>query len=81
MPGSLKKKEQDMNDDLYDVMIIGTGPAGLQAAIHAARRKVSVIVLGRQHKSSAYRVHIENFCCISGTAGEDMLKEGHNKAT
>jgi len=40
-------------------MILGTGPAGLQAAIHAARREVSVLVLGRYHKSSAFRAHIE----------------------
>jgi len=36
----------------YDVIILGTGPAGLQAAIHAARKKVSVLVLGKETKSS-----------------------------
>ena len=55
-----------MEGEIYGVIIVGTRPAGLQAAIHAARRKVSLLVLGRQHKSSAYRAHIENYCCISG---------------
>ncbi len=69
-----------MGEELYEVLILGTGPAGLQAAIHAARKKVSVLVLGRQHKSSAYRAHIENYCCISGVTGEALLKEGRVQA-
>jgi flavin-dependent dehydrogenase len=31
----------------FDVVILGTGPAGLQAAIHAARKKVDVLVMGK----------------------------------
>ena len=69
-----------MGEEFYDVIILGTGPAGLQAAIHAARRKVSVLVLGRRHKSSAYRVHIDNYCCVSGVLGEDLLNKGQRKA-
>lgn len=69
-----------MEEELYDVIIVGAGPAGLQAAIHAARRKVSVLVLGRLQKSSAYRVHIENYCCIGGITGEHLLKEGRHTA-
>ena len=38
-----------MTTDTYDVIILGTGPAGLQAAIHAVRSNVSVLVLGKQH--------------------------------
>ena len=41
--------------DQYDVVILGTGPAGLQAAIHAARKKVSVLVMGKETKSSLYQ--------------------------
>jgi thioredoxin reductase len=48
----------------YDVVILGPGPAGLQAAIHAARAKVSVLVMGREHKSSLYKAHVENYCCL-----------------
>jgi len=64
----------------YDIVILGTGPAGLQAAIHAARRKVAVLLLGKQTKSSLYHAHVENFCCIFNIAGEDMLQVGLEQA-
>ncbi len=64
----------------YDIIILGSGPAGLQAAIHAARRKASVLVAGKIRKSSAYNAHIENFCCIDGTSGEQMLESGRQTA-
>jgi thioredoxin reductase (NADPH) len=67
-------------EEHYDVLILGTGPAGLQAAIHASRRKVSVAVLGKIKKSSAFQAHIENYCCVSGSDGEEMLQQGRNKA-
>src|SRR5512147_3132024 len=69
-----------MNEQTYDVIILGRGPAGLQAAIHAARRKVSVLVLGKLRKSSAFGTHIDNYCCIDGDVGADLLKGGYEKA-
>ncbi len=69
-----------MNKDTYQVIVLGAGPAGLQAAIHAARRKVSVALVGRTEKSSAYRAHIDNFCCVEGQSGKDMLARGREKA-
>ena len=65
----------------YDVIILGTGPAGLQAAIHAARKKVSVLVLGKETKSSLFHAHVENFCCIFNITGEEMLNVGRQQAT
>ncbi|HVO83440.1 MAG TPA: FAD-dependent oxidoreductase [Syntrophobacteria bacterium] len=64
----------------YDVMILGSGPAGLQAAIHAARAKAAVVVLGRAQTSSLYRAHIENYCCMGKVAGEELLTQGRSQA-
>jgi thioredoxin reductase (NADPH) len=64
----------------YDVVILGTGPAGLQAAIHAARKKVSVLVMGKETKSSLFHAHVENFCSLFNVAGEDMLNVGRQQA-
>jgi thioredoxin reductase (NADPH) len=67
-------------DQIVDVIILGTGPAGLQAAIHAARTKVSVLVMGREHKSSLFRAHVENYCCISKIEGGELLQQGVSQA-
>jgi thioredoxin reductase (NADPH) len=69
-----------MAKESYDVIIVGSGPAGLQAAIHAARRKVRVLVLGRSAKSSAFKAHIDNFCCIDGETGAELLSQARIKA-
>jgi thioredoxin reductase (NADPH) len=64
----------------YDVVILGTGPAGLQAAIHAARKKVSVLLMGKETKSSLFHAHVENFCSLFNVKGEDMLSVGRQQA-
>lgn len=69
-----------MIEDMYDVVILGTGPAGLQAAIHAARTKVTVLVMGREHKSSLFKAHVENYCCMAGISGEELLQQGVRQA-
>lgn len=70
-----------MIQEKYDVVILGAGPAGLQAAIHAARAKVSVLVMGLEHKSSLYKAHVENYCCISGISGQELLQQGVRQAS
>lgn len=65
----------------FDVLILGSGPAGLQAAVYAARAKASVVVLGRLVRSSLYKAHVENYCCMEGTfQGSDFLEQGRQQA-
>jgi thioredoxin reductase (NADPH) len=65
----------------YDVIVIGCGPAGLQAAIHAARRKTDVLVLGKPEASNLYRAHVENYCCVEGVqSGKDLIEVGIRQA-
>jgi thioredoxin reductase (NADPH) len=66
-----------MSDSIYDVVIIGAGPAGIQAAIHATRKKTAVLLLGRIENSAIYPAHVENYACISGvTDGKTLLEAG-----
>ena len=70
-----------MAETTYDVVIIGAGPAGIQAAIHAARRKIRVLMLGRIENSALYGAHIENYAFVPGvTSGAELLQTGLEQA-
>lgn len=47
-----------MADQMYDVVIIGCGPAGLSAAIYASRAQLKTLVLGDYKKGNLYKSHI-----------------------
>ncbi len=63
-----------------DVAIIGAGPAGLQAAIHSARRKVRTIVIGHPDQGALFSAEIENYLGILKISGQEMLKIGLEQA-
>jgi len=66
-----------MSEKNFDVVIIGAGPAGIQAAIHSVRKRCSVLMLGRIERSSLYSAHVENYACISGVkTGQELLEAG-----
>lgn len=69
-----------MTNQVYDVVIIGAGPAGIQAAIHASRKKTEVLMLGRMENSSLYAAHVENYAFCEGVQeGKVLLEAGHRQ--
>lgn len=65
----------------FDVLVLGSGPAGLQAAIHAARTKARVAILGKLRSSALYKAHVENYCCMIETfSGDEILGQGRGQA-
>ncbi len=68
--------------ETVDVVIVGAGPAGLQAAVHAARKNASVIVLGRPENSAMHQAHVENYLFLDGVnEGHEMLETGMKQAS
>ena len=64
-----------------DIVIIGAGPAGIQAAIHASRGNVSVTMIGKRENSAMFGTHVENYFGIGGKAdGSEMLNVGISQA-
>ncbi len=63
-----------------DVIIIGSGAAGVQAAIHAARKKVQVVVIGKPENSALLKAHIENYFGVSKATGQELLLQGIKQA-
>ncbi len=64
----------------FDVAVIGTGPAGVQAAIHASRRKASTVVLGKVTASAAHGAMIGNYFGTDEVSGTDLITKGRARA-
>jgi thioredoxin reductase (NADPH) len=63
-------------ENLYDVLIIGGGPAGLAAAQYASRSKLKTIVIDKSKTAGAlaYTGHIENYPGVPGpVSGKELL--------
>ncbi|MDD3278611.1 MAG: thioredoxin-disulfide reductase [Lachnospiraceae bacterium] len=60
---------------LYDVIIIGSGPAGLSAAIYAQRAKLSTLILEASYISGGQVVNtyeVDNYPGLPGISGMDL---------
>ncbi len=60
----------------YDILIIGTGPAGLEAAITAKVRNKNILLIGSKNSSTKVeKAHtVENYLGLPHISGTDMQK-------
>ena len=69
---------------MYDIAVIGGGPAGLSAAVQARARGRSVVVIGGDVRDNAlYKTErIENYLGFTGVTGPELMErfEAHARA-
>jgi len=59
---------------MYDLVIIGAGPAGLGASIYASRYKLNHVVIGQQIGGQVVEAwEIENYAGIESISGKDLM--------
>lgn len=65
---------------MYDVIIIGCGPAGLTAAIYTARSQLKTLIIGSMEDSMLWKAHfIQNYFGVEAE-GKELLKKGVGQA-
>jgi len=61
---------------LYDLIIIGAGPAGMTAAIYAARRKVKFLILSMDIGGQmGWSSEVDNYPGVADTTGMELTKK------
>lgn len=69
-----------MRAEIFDVIVIGAGPGGLQAAIYLGRYNRKVLVLDRPGGRTRHARHIENFLSQPLTTGVEIINTGTAQA-
>ncbi len=61
---------------MFDVIIIGTGPAGMTAAVYAARKKMKTILIGSEYGGQvATTSEVENYMGFHYVTGWELMKK------
>ena len=69
-----------MEDRVYDCIIIGAGPGGLQAAIYLGRYNRDVLLLDRSGGRTWHARHIENVLTHREISGSEIIERGMEQA-
>jgi thioredoxin-disulfide reductase len=67
---------------MYDTIIIGSGPAGITAAIYAARRAMKVLLLGKNIGGQVtFATEIENYPGFTNISSFDLIQKWQDHVT
>lgn len=70
-----------MSDNVYDVAIVGAGPAGLTVALYCGRANLSTLVFGNIYDSQIAKAgDIRNYPGIDSIQGVDLIEKFQNQA-
>jgi thioredoxin reductase (NADPH) len=69
-----------VEEKIYDVIIIGAGPGGLQAAIYLGRYNSDVLLIDRSGGRTWHAKNIENFLTQKSISGREMIEIGKEQA-
>lgn len=65
-----------MSENIYDLIIIGAGPAGLAASIYASRYKINHLAIGKEPGGQANEAHkIENWPGTFSISGLELTQK------
>ena len=63
-----------MTNTIYDLIIVGAGPAGLGASIYASRYKLNHLVLGEEIGGQVTEASkIENYAGFESISGKELM--------
>ena len=66
---------------MYDIIIIGAGPAGISAGLYAKRSGLNVLILYNGESNLEKATEIENYYGFpNGISGNDLYKNGLEQA-
>lgn len=62
---------------MYDVIVVGGGPAGISAAIYLQRFKLKVVVIAKDYGALSQSTHIENYYGFEHpVTGKELIEAG-----
>jgi thioredoxin reductase (NADPH) len=72
----MEQKDIIENENVFDCIVVGGGPGGLQACIHLGRYNFRVLLFHRQGGRTHHAKHIENYLGIRSVSGGELIETG-----
>ena len=65
---------------MYDVLIVGNGPAGISAGLYLKRANKDILIISKQDSALKKAEKIENYYGVQSITGEELYNLGIKQA-